>query len=167
MWVRLRSLVPVSASEICHPGEESGDHFWGFHETESFRGRSFRWSRPLACLMIETPRSDLEICIETDGVRRLSSSDVRVFWNGHLAKSDDARSSEERLVFIAPEAHFTDAGPQVLTLISRSLTGRHSRDSRRLGLPIFSISFLQRVPDRDPETVLVGDATPSSYSLRR
>lgn len=152
LGLRLRPMAPISAGETCLPGEASGEHFWGFHQPEWLQGKSFRWSKPLACLLVEARRSNLEICIDVGAVRPLSRSEVKLFWNGRLAKSDAARSTGGLFVFLVPEKHFTDAPTQILTLLCRPVPGRLSRDSRRLGLPLFAISFRQS--DRHEESSL-------------
>jgi ectoine hydroxylase-related dioxygenase (phytanoyl-CoA dioxygenase family) len=139
--LQFRPLAPVSIEETCHPGELSGDHFWGFHQPEWLQGKSFRWSKPLACLEVRAHRSILEICLDLGAVRPISRNEVKLFWNGRLAKSDAARSTSGRFLFLVPEKYFTESATQILTIVCRAVPGRLSKDSRRLGLPVFAITF--------------------------
>ena len=58
----------------------------GFHGRETFGGRSFRWSAPLARLRVHVAPGDYDVAVDTGGLRRFATGDpVHLYLDGHRA----------------------------------------------------------------------------------
>jgi hypothetical protein len=129
----------VLQGAVYHPGESAQGQEAGFHAAETWRGRSFRWTEPAACLAIDLPGTDTIVTFDTQGLRCPSSDEVRLYFNGVPASPEPARCGPGRLAFRVSADAFRASGPQRLALTSSRAAGR--RDTRRLALPLFAIEF--------------------------
>ncbi|MGE3806733.1 MAG: glycosyltransferase family 2 protein [Gemmataceae bacterium] len=112
----------------------------GFHDLEHWRERAFRWTSPVAAILLELPRGDYDLRLDTgeilaDPVRNV----LGLFFNGARIRPGQISMNGTELVSRIETRSFRDRGPQVLTIISGAQNAPD--DPRTLGIPIFGIRF--------------------------
>jgi hypothetical protein len=153
VWQKF-SAEPVSASpalrvapgDTVTPGDASSAALHGFHEREVHEGRSFQWSGPVASVVFEIARQEFAISLETGGLRHVPRGELRLYWNANRLKQLPVGAGLGRLAFRVRRRDFVAAGAQILTLIIAPLPGCAGGETRRLGLPLFAITF-QPIPE--------------------
>lgn len=119
------------------PGEQS-EGLFGFHPPERRAGRMFRWTSPVASLVLQTPANDGEIAFDL-GDFQWHGEQLQAYWNGRQMqrRSGGATFAIERCAFV-------EQAPQVLTLICPPLAKNDAHETRRLGLPLYGVHLSAR-----------------------
>lgn len=115
----------------------------GLHSIERLGERSFRWTQPVFLMRLALVAGQGALTLETRNLRPgLVASDVAVVAGGRLLSSTDIAIDDENLTFKinAPSAPPCETD---VVVIVRELSEPSANDQpgRRLGLPLFSISF--------------------------
>jgi hypothetical protein len=118
----------------------------GFHERETFEGALFRWTDVCAVLRLDIEPGDYTVRLVTNGVRReLERVPLAIFWNEHQVALSEIRVSPDAVCFPVERSAFVHGPDQRLTLVCPPLeVPRTSRETRRLGLPIFRVDLQAR-----------------------
>ncbi len=136
--------LPLRAGEAFRIGESSAAAIIGFHASETWQARSFRWSDAVAALLLEMPPAAGELCIDTAALRGPNCDFPFVLlWNGREIPPADIRTGDGQIRCTLPKATFAAGGVQQLLIATapppRNATG--PIDPRTLGMPIHSICF--------------------------
>jgi hypothetical protein len=112
----------------------------GLSEVESFEGRQFRWTGPVAVLRLSLSDVAHELTLETCGLRREPVPlRLRAYYRGRRVP-DDAISHDEGAIRLRLPAG-TGAPCLVLTCEPIRPWAAGVADARELGLPLFSVSW--------------------------
>jgi predicted dehydrogenase len=117
----------------------SDDRLAGFHGRETFRGRDFRWTGPVATLWLDVPPGRYEVALDTGGLLAPDRL-VAVFWNRHAVPAAALERRDGRLSFRVP-AEWCAPGEQVLGLTCAPLAGSSPSERRSLGVPLFAVTL--------------------------
>jgi len=133
------------------PAEMSAPALAGFHERESWDGRSFRWSAPLAWLRVDLSPGEYEVVIDTGGLRRFAEgTPLLLYLNGHRATMPPGSHSNGSTSFTVRREMFRGpSGQEIVFACSRLST--HGPERRRLGVPLFGLVF-RAAPPADTAT---------------
>lgn len=126
------------------PVEELNGALVPAHGLETHEGRQFRWSEPACLITSEGVRGGGELRIDTGGLRGSPLDYVRDVYVGSRRIPREHLSEEEgRLHALLPKPDRA-RGTVPIALISKPLlpVKQGSADSRRLGLPVFSLELL-------------------------
>jgi hypothetical protein len=123
-------------------GELPDDRLVGFHVRETWQGRSFRWMSAAGTMRLDVPAADYDVCLDTGGVLgRIAERPVAIFWNGHRVPRATRQCHDGRLSFPVPTEWFVPGRRQTLTLTCAPVSRPAPPERRRLGLPIFGVTF--------------------------
>jgi hypothetical protein len=132
----------MSAALDYRPGEMLSGTWIGFHGRETYQGRPFRWSHPMALMRVCIPVSDYDVHLDTAGLGTGSLADFwEMYLNGHHLRRLVGPTEGSR-IFVADRTMFKSKSPQALILTSGRLRTRHSTEHRALGIPVFAITFV-------------------------
>lgn len=112
-----------------------------FHGLETHQGKTFRWSAPVAQMLLRLPAGHYEVALDTGGIRGNPGAYLLgLSWNGRPVERSRCKIGDDSVAFEVPavEAH---AGDQRLTLVAEPLDARRSPEARSLGMPVRGISF--------------------------
>jgi hypothetical protein len=130
------------------PAEMSVRALAGFHARESWDGRSFRWSAPLAWLRVDVPPGEYEVVIDTGGLRRFTEgTPLLLYLNGHRATTPPGPHPSGSTRFTVRREMFREPSSQEIILACSRLS-TEGPERRRLGVPIFGLGF-QAAPPAD------------------
>ena len=126
-------------------GELPDDRLVGFYGPETWQGRSFRWMGAAGTMGLDVPAADYEVGLDTGGLLgRIAARPVAVFWNGHRVPRAARRCEDGRLSFPVAKEWFVSGPRQALTLACVPLDRPVPPERRRLGLPVFELTFTRR-----------------------
>jgi glycosyltransferase involved in cell wall biosynthesis len=129
---KVASKASVAVHGDVLPGElRSG--LYGFHAPERYAGRKFRWTSPIASMVLQTPSCDGEITLDL-GEFQSRGEELQAYWNGRPMGRRTAEAT-----FAIQRMDFAENSPQVLTLICPPLANGDPRETRKLGLPLFGV----------------------------
>jgi hypothetical protein len=114
----------------------------GFYIVESRQGRTFRWTQPVASMLITTPSSSHAIAIEFEPIRGpLEKMPLRVSVDGVAVSSSSIHINGDTMM-IDRDGDLSIAGTRktLVTLATFPMVSRH--DPRRLGMAIRSVEVL-------------------------
>jgi hypothetical protein len=123
-------------------GTMTHDRAAGVFAVETVNGRTYRWSEPIATFYLPVPMNDVELRIETGGLRGMPREYLLAcFWNDHLVPNELMSFADESVALKIPAEFFVSGSVQRLTIASQPLLPRQAvaSDNRRLGMPIFCI----------------------------
>jgi SAM domain (Sterile alpha motif) len=113
----------------------------GFHELESFAGRSFRWSYPLAEIVVAISAAPHRLTIDTQGLRGDNEDLIcGLFVNGHRVSPDQVAINRGLVTFKASGCWIVPGSPTRIVIVTEPLQEPLQSDGhrgRRLGLPFF------------------------------
>jgi hypothetical protein len=137
------SSDPPPASETLdyRPGEMPSGDLIGFHGSEQFEGRRFRWSSPLALVRLRLPPGPYVVRLDLGSLGApLASEFVDLYLDGRLLRrGDDIQAGQG--IFRPEPGQFRDRPPENLILVSGRIRAA-SPEVRALGVPVFGIEFL-------------------------
>lgn len=111
----------------------------GFHERESYGGQVFRWSHPLAEIVVDIPAAPHRFTIDTGRLRGdVADLVCELFVNGRRIPSDEVSIDQGVVTFKAPGALIVPGHPTRITVLTQPLQEPRRPDGqrgRRLGLP--------------------------------
>jgi len=120
------------------------DQMAGFHELETYSGRPFRWSQPLAEIAIAIPAAPHLFTIDTGGLRgNLKDLAVVLFVNEHRVPPDEIAIDQGLVTFKTPGSWIVAGRPTRIAILTEPLQEPRQWDGqrgRRLGLPFFDFS---------------------------
>jgi hypothetical protein len=142
-WIRRRGPVPPPGGTGCWPVEALGPGaIVGVHGLEEWRGRRFRWTEPVVLLRL-LPPGPHELRLETGGLRGAPDTVVVAAVAGGrvLPRALLASDAEGTLIVRCP-GRWSAAARDGLVLVCGPLVPARagSSDTRRLGLPVFSVT---------------------------
>ncbi len=114
------------------------------HGLESHEGQAFRWTEPACSMQIRTPERGGELRVRTGGLRGAPLDYVRdVYVGARRVARDRLREEDEgTLVIPLPRAPGRRRAVPISVICEPLLPARDgSLDSRRLGLPVFSLEL--------------------------
>jgi hypothetical protein len=120
------------------------DRLFGFHDTESVNGTTFRWSRTVAFADVPVDPAAYRVEIDTGGIRDLRNIALQVFFNGRRVERSRLEIGTRRISFPIEAGDFNGESDQRLAFVSAGFRPSRiadSPDSRELALPISSINF--------------------------
>lgn len=116
---------------------------WGCHPLETYKDKTFRWTRGIGMFEFDLPPGNYRASIETSGLRGPTAElPVSVFWN-HRAIEPELVTKENGSIAFPVSCGDTDTGPQSVTVVTTPFTPG-PQDPRWLGLPVCSIDFVPR-----------------------
>jgi hypothetical protein len=111
----------------------------GFHELESYDGQVFRWSHPLAEIVVDIPAAPHRFTIDTQRLRGdVEDLVCELFVNGRRVPSDEVIINQGVVTFKTPGAWIFPGNPTRITISTQPLQEPRRSDGqrgRRLGLP--------------------------------
>jgi hypothetical protein len=126
-------------------GELPDSRLVGFYHAETWQGRPFRWMSAAGTIQLEVPAADYEVCLDTGGVvGPMAARPLAVFWNGHRVPRTARRCHDGRLSFPVAKEWFVSGARQTLTLACVPVYRPTRPERRRLGLPVFELTFTRR-----------------------
>lgn len=112
-----------------------------FHGLETHKGKTFRWSAPVAQMRLRLPAGRYEVALDTGGIRGAPGAYLLgLSWNGRPVERSRWRIGNDGVAFEASPVE-AGAGDQHLTLVAEPLDTRGSSEARSLGVPVHGISF--------------------------
>jgi hypothetical protein len=142
--IRLCNTRVLRRERKIQPGPESGPRQeWGnFHSRETWQGRTFRWSEPLAGWLLHLEAGPWKLRIDTGGLATAERLGEALFtWNGN--KTCPKLSGDGKLEFTLLQ---TGRRAGVFCLAVLPLDLAHTGETRELGLPVFSLSLARAEP---------------------
>lgn len=116
----------------------------GVHALEEHGGRRFRWTEPVALIRLIPPRGDHELRLETGGLRGdpLAALIAVIVGGRPLPSALLGRGAGETLTIRLPQA-WSAAAARGIVLVARPLVPprRETHETRRLGLPVLSVTL--------------------------
>lgn len=109
----------------------------GFHPAETWQGKSFRWTSPVATVRVAPPHQPIVVRLELLWPEVMIDG-LRLFVDGYPAATRRGRHGIE--FPLVPAASATDDA-RYLTLIAPRFTGASRHDSRRLGVALATLHF--------------------------
>jgi len=117
------------------------DQLMGFHGLESHANRSFRWSYPLAEIVVSIPAAPHCFTIDTQRLRGDGKHfALGLFVNGHRIPADEVAINQGLVTFPAARDWIVSGSPTRITIVTEPLREPQHSDGdrgRRLGLPFF------------------------------
>jgi len=130
-----------SAAMDCDMSRAEEARLVGFHSPEAWNGQVYRWAEPVAAVAVSLPPGDYHVTVDTGHIRDAATVCTgRFFWNGHPVPSETVRYQDGCLVFPIHARWFRAQDPQMLWLLCAPLHA--AADSRRLGLPVCAVRFM-------------------------
>jgi predicted dehydrogenase/glycosyltransferase involved in cell wall biosynthesis len=140
----LASRPPAPAPGDGPPGgdvdlaEVVEDALVGFHDPETWNGRSFRWMRPLGVVRLHLAPGEYEVVLDTGGVAGDVPRPLAVSWNGHRVPA--LRTDGTRARFRISAGWFVSGPVQTLAIASAALRPLPP-ERRRLALPLARLTL--------------------------
>ena len=117
------------------------DQMVGFHGLESHANRSFRWSYPLAEILVAIPATPHSFTIDTQGLRGIGEDfALGLFVNDHRVPPDEVAVNRGLVTFKAAGHWIIPGSPTRITIVTEPQQEPQHADGdrgRRLGLPFF------------------------------
>ena len=117
------------------------DQMAGFHELETHAGRTFRWSQPLAKIVIAIPVAPHLFTIDTGGLRgNFEDFAFALFVNGHRVMPDEIETDQGLVTFKTPGSFIIAGKPTRIAILTEPLQEPQQWGGQRgrlLGLPFF------------------------------
>lgn len=163
LWDRIRTAVQAEYLAL-HPGpagaaplggaaglslDASALHYGvttGFYERETLPdGRAFRWTSPVARLLLSLDPGHYHLRLDTGGLRPdLAGVPLGLFWNDRMIPPDQVKRSATGVRFKVDRRDFRPGTPQELMVVCAPLGS--AGDHRLLGLPVLSLEAAVRNP---------------------
>jgi hypothetical protein len=115
----------------------------GVHGLEERDGRPLRWTEPVSLMRLAPDSGDQQLRIETGGLRGDPlGALIAVVCGRHVLPSELLKSDEEGALSVRLPARWARAAQDGLALVCSPMVPRRtgSPDTRRLGLPILSVT---------------------------
>ena len=149
---QLREIVAENGSPPLRDGgggaiaaDRLGETLVGVHGLERDASQSFRWTEPVALLLLRLPAEGAVLEIDTGGLRGAAPRDfLQGIYAGGLRVSANEVSSDERVIRarLGPEIAQAAAGSGLVLVFRPLLPFREgSSDPRRLGIPIVQLEL--------------------------
>jgi hypothetical protein len=124
----------------------------GFHSSEQWQGRTFRWTSPVAIVALEIEPGDYELCLDTASLRGGACDfPFGLFLNGRRIAPSDLQIADGRITARIGASLLRDDGIQQLMIVCSPPWRRLKKpiDPRPLGMPIHSLQLrrLSRAAD--------------------
>ena len=151
MWKRIVAAVRLDYATHAAPHALTGGYaktemaamqnnqMDGFHELESHAGQIFRWSHPLAEIVVAIPAAPHRFTIDTQRLRGdVEDLVCELFVNGRRVPSDGVTIDQGVIAFKTPGDWIFPGNPTRITILTEPLQEPRRSDGqkgRRLGLP--------------------------------
>jgi GT2 family glycosyltransferase len=142
-WAEASYRAAPTSTAARHEGDKHDASFfpgelrqgiYGFYASERYRGRAFRWTSPVASLVLDLPAGNFDLSLDTSGLCPPERK-ILAFWNGRRL----SRSTNSPHAWRVKAEDFAEQQLQVLTLITSPLASSDCRETRALGLPLFGV----------------------------
>ncbi len=133
---------PVSAINTYEPGTMCAGDLVGFHVAETWKGKGFRWSEPVAQIRLAEPPGDLEITLQTHAVREIArGAQPELYWNGRRIDKSRKSMGTDCIIVRVDRADCKAYGIQRLGIACHPLKRKEvsPNETRNLGLPVFQV----------------------------
>jgi hypothetical protein len=115
----------------------------GFHRQETYQGRPFRWTEPVAAVRLRLEPRDHLVALDTGTLRGEGFAfPFGIFVNGRQVPRATMTIVGGRLTFSLPAAWLGE-GEQILVLAAEPLPAAKG-ERRRLALPVFDLTVVPR-----------------------
>lgn len=122
--------------ETFHFSEADPPQLLGFHQRESYDGRTFRWTEPLASVRLRLRPEAHQVTIDTNQIRGADCDfPFGIVFNEKSISKFERKNG--KLSFRLEKGWFVE-GEQLLILFSQPLR-RSKEESRKLGFPVFDL----------------------------
>lgn len=149
----------VKAASKFEAGGDEASNAVGFNSLETIDGHPFRWTKLATFILLDAPRVDQLVIIDTGNIVAEQHCDrsSKFFWNDHLIRDDQVKYADGKLQFSVKASICNRSSEQRLTIISKPHRGS-AAETRKLGLPICSITTVPTNRVQEPELAIVGKA---------
>lgn len=156
---RVTPLFHASAS--FQADDEQANSAIGFNSIESANGKTFRWTKLAALLLLDAPAANQLVTIDTGGIiaEQYCRGFSKFFWNDHRIPEDQVTFANGKLHFMVKDSICNPSREQRLTIISKPHQVS-APETRKLGLPICSVTTsVSSAGLQAPELLIAGRKT--------